>query len=181
MKVVISNRREFALALIAVVVVTACGAPGAARENMADGEQTVLPSRPLAPSTTFDTVEGGTASIADLRGSVLIVNFWGTWCVPCRREIPELVELHEAYADRDVEIIGIAVDSGEADEIRTFADRYGVQYRLWMTDMATALEDFQSVGYPFTLVIDREGGVVNTYYGPQTLEALSAEIDALLE
>jgi hypothetical protein len=50
-----------------------------------------------------------------------------------------------------------------------------------MTDMATALEDFQSVGYPFTLVIDREGGVVNTYYGPQTLEALSAEIDALLE
>ncbi len=180
MKVRINSRRGLASALIAVAAVTACSDSGADREEIADGEA-VVQGRPLAPSTTFDTVEGGTASIADFRGSVLIVNFWGTWCVPCRREIPELVELHGAYADRGVEIIGIAVDSGEADEIRTFADRYDVQYRLWMTDMATALEDFQSVGYPFTLVIDRDGGIVSTYYGPQTLESLSAEIDALLE
>lgn len=181
MSQVIKDRRFVAGALVALAAVAACVAPDASTEGAGGPDEAVEQGRALAPSTTFGTVEGGTASISDLRGSVLIVNFWGTWCVPCRREIPELVELHEAYADRDVEIVGIAVDSGEAEDIRLFADRYGVQYRLWITDMATALEDFQAVGYPFTLVIDQEGRIVNTFYGPQTIESLSAEIDALLE
>ena len=178
---VIKNRCFVAGALVVFALATACGAPDGSTEEAGAPDQVVEQAPPLAPSTTFGTVEGGTASISDLRGSVLVVNFWGTWCVPCRREIPELVELHDAYADRDVEIVGIAVDSGDAEDIRAFAYRYGVQYRLWTTDMGTALEDFRAVGYPFTLVIDQEGRIVNTFYGPQTLEFLSAEIDALLE
>ena len=125
-------------------------------------------------------LEGGTASIRDLRGNVVIVNFWGTWCVPCRREIPELVELHEAYEGRPVEIVGIAVDSGDAEDIREFADGFGVEYRLWIAGMETVMSEFEAVGYPFTLIIDQDGGIVSSFYGPQTLASLSGEIDALL-
>jgi thiol-disulfide isomerase/thioredoxin len=101
--------------------------------------------------------------------------------VPCRREIPELVELHEAYEGRPVEIVGIAVDSGEAEDIREFADGFGVQYHLWITEMETALADFEAVGYPFTLIIDQDGGIVKAFYGPQTVASLTGEIDALLK
>ena len=135
----------------------------------------------LAPTTRFATLDGDTASIADLAGRVAVVNFWGTWCVPCRREIPELVALDDAYRSRGVEIVGVAVESGEPDDIRSFMSEFGATYRLWMTDTATALSVFEAVGYPFTLVVDREGRVVEAYLGPQSYETLATRIEGLLE
>ena len=163
------------IGLILLAATTAC-APTDAEPRTTD---TVAGA--LAPDTRFATLDGDTASIADLAGSVAVVNFWGTWCVPCRREIPELVDLHESYGDRGVEIVGVAVESGEPDDIRAFMEGFGATYRLWMTDTATALSVFEAVGYPFTLVIDREGRVVETYLGPQSYETLATAIDGLLE
>ena len=132
------------------------------------------------PDVRFQTVAGGTASLADYRGRVVVLNFWGTWCVPCRRELPELVELDQAFDDNDVEIIGVAVDSGDAEDVRSFADRYGIEYPLWLTDMATATSEFEAVGYPFTLLIDREGKITKSFYGPQTVESITSGIEGLL-
>ena len=171
-----TRRRAAETATFMAVLAIGCGAGEAADAEIGGA----VADRDPVPATTFATLEGGTASLPEMEGRVLVVNFWGTWCVPCRREIPELVELHAAYADQDVEIIGIAVESGDAEEIRTFLARYGAEYHIWTTDMATALADFQAVGYPFTILVDRDGGIASTYYGPQTLELLSAEVDALL-
>jgi len=133
-----------------------------------------------ASQASFQTVDGTTASLADYRGRVVVLNFWGTWCVPCRRELPELVELDRALEDRDVEIVGVAVDSGDAEDVRAFADRYGIEYPLWLADMATVLSEFEAVGYPFTLLIDRDGNIAKSFYGPQTVESLTRDIEGLL-
>lgn len=145
---------------------TATGGPSGAKE---------------APDQTFATLEGAEVSLADLAGDVAVVNFWGTWCLPCRGELPELVDLEARYRDRGLRVIGIAVDSGTPDDIRAFLSRYGVEYEIWTTDMATALEKFGTIGYPFTLLLDRDGWIRKEYLGPQTAETLSEDIEALLE
>lgn len=142
------------------------GAPSGARE---------------APDQTFATLDGAETSLADLAGHVAVVNFWGTWCLPCRGELPELVDIEARYRDRGLRVIGIAVDSGTPEDIRAFLSRYGVEYEIWTTDMATALEKFGTIGYPFTLLIDRDGWIRKEYLGPQTAETLSEDIEALLE
>ena len=134
-----------------------------------------------SPAVQLADLDGAPVSLHDLRGDVAIVNFWGTWCLPCRTELPELAELAEAYAERGVRVIGIAVDSGTPEEIRAFARDYGVDYELWITTMDTALSEFGAIGYPFTLLIDREGWIRAEYLGPQTRASLAEDIDPLLE
>lgn len=133
-----------------------------------------------APEHIFTDLEGTSVSILDLSGNAAVINFWGTWCLPCRTELPELSELADVYEEQGVHVIGIAVDSGEPESIRTFADEYGVNYPIWVTDMATAVAKFGAVGFPFTLIVDADGWVRKEYIGPQTLESLSADIEEIL-
>ncbi len=133
------------------------------------------------PAVAFETLDGGTAKLADLAGRVVVLNLWGTWCAPCRRELPELVDLGHAFADRGVAVVGIAIDSGEPSDIREFADSYGVDYEIWMSTTEVAITEFNAVGYPYTLLIDREGFIRNEYLGAQTLESLTPALEALLE
>ncbi len=152
-------------------------APGSILSQTADGPS----GAKLPPDHTFRTLDGEDITFADFAGEVAVVNLWGTWCLPCRRELPELVELAETYADRDVRIIGIAVDSGDPDDIRTFLADFGVEYSIWLTEMDTAIGKYGAVGFPFTLIVDRDGWIRKEYLGPQTVETLSADIDALLQ
>ncbi len=133
-----------------------------------------------APEHTFQTLDGEDVTFADFAGEVAVVNLWGTWCLPCRRELPELAALADAYADRGVRIIGVAIDSGGPEEIKAFLEEFGVDYPIWLTGMEAAIGKFGAVGFPFTLIVDREGWIRKEYLGPQTYESLSREIDALL-
>jgi thiol-disulfide isomerase/thioredoxin len=133
-----------------------------------------------APTIYFETLEGSSASLLDYAGRVVVFNIWGTWCAPCRYEIPELAELHSAYEDRGAIVIGLAIDSGDPAQIRAFAERYGVNYPIWTSTGAIAVSEFGAVGYPFTLVVDQDGRTRNRYLGPQTFSTLAAELDVLL-
>lgn len=133
-----------------------------------------------APTIYFETLEGSSASLLDYAGRVVVLNLWGTWCAPCRYEIPELVELHRVYEDRGAVVIGLAIDSGDPAQIRTFAERYGINYPIWTSTTAIAVSEFAAVGYPFTLLVDQSGRIRKTYLGPQTFSTLAAELDALL-
>jgi len=146
---------------------------------VATGKGAEPPARQVT-TAGFRTLAGESASLADYRGRVVVLNLWGTWCVPCRRELPELAEIERAYGDRGVTVIGIAVESGDPTEIRAFADRYGVQYPIWVTDTPTALAEFEAVGYPFTLLIAPDGTIRHRFYGPQSVESLAPRIEALL-
>lgn len=178
-------RAAVALACVTLAAGGSACAPAdetASREAAATRETgaTEAAGRPVSDAR-FRTLSGEWATLADYRGRVVILNLWGTWCVPCRREIPELVEIDRAYRDRGLAVIGLAIDSGEPEGIREFADGYGVRYPIWTTDMATALTEFQAVGYPFTLLIARDGTIRHQFYGPQSLETLAPRIEALLD
>lgn len=135
---------------------------------------------PIAPAIEFATLEGLPASLPDYAGKVVVLNFWGTWCAPCRYEIPELVELQHVYGEQGAVVIGVAVDSGEPADIQAFAEEYGVNYPIWVSTMATAVTEFGAVGYPFTVLVDREGRIREQYLGPQTFSDLAAKLNALL-
>jgi cytochrome c biogenesis protein CcmG, thiol:disulfide interchange protein DsbE len=119
----------------------------------------------------------------DLRGEVVLLNIWATWCPPCRKEIPELQVLHERYSEQGLRVVGVSVDAAGTDRmVRSFADEFGVTYDVLRdpADRATPVFGFQ--GIPGTVLIDRGGTVVWRPLGPVTaddaalLEALHAAL-----
>lgn len=164
-----------------------CGAGGDAAEGGAGDRgagmsytDAVPSGAKPAPADVFHTLEGAEASLRDLRGNVVVANLWGTWCLPCRDELPELVELARIYADRPVVVLGLAVDSGDVDEIRDFLEDFGVRYPNWMMGMDDAVATFGAVGFPTTVMVDPEGWIRKELLGPQTAASLTEEIEALL-
>lgn len=154
---------------------TGADAPAAGPEGERAGELAIP-----APAVGFRTLEGDTASLADHRGSVVVLNFWGTWCPPCRREIPHLVELQDAIEPRGGTVIGIAVDSGTPEQIREFTREFGVNYPIWISSTPVVVDHFPVMGFPTTLLIDRGGVVRKQFLGPQTAARLLEELEGLL-
>lgn len=133
-----------------------------------------------AATIAFRTLEGDTVTLERLRGRVVVLNLWGTWCPPCRREIPDLVDLQERIEPRGGTVVGLAVDSGTPEEIREFMDEFGVNYPIWRGATQTVVEHYEAVGFPTTLIIDREGIIRERYLGPQSAEKLLTGLEPFL-
>jgi thiol-disulfide isomerase/thioredoxin len=122
--------------------------------------------------------------MADFQGKLLIVDIWGTWCPPCRQEIPHFIKLKQAYA-KDLEIVGINYEDGEGEEVianvRKFAAEQGMNYPLVIGDQATQEKIPDLRGYPTTLFLDRTGKVRLMIVGYHPYEMLEAYVTALLE
>jgi thiol-disulfide isomerase/thioredoxin len=119
------------------------------------------------PQFSLEDRAGKATSIASFGGRSLIINFWATWCAPCRREIPLLETLHAEWAGRDMSVVGIAVDN--RDKVLEFAGRFKIGYPLLMgeqdaLDAATAF-GVESPVFPFTVFTDRRGEVVALFVG----------------
>jgi peroxiredoxin len=122
--------------------------------------------------------DGQMRSLRDWSGKSLIVNFWATWCAPCRREIPLLERLQAQYGPEGFQVIGIAADY--RDKVLSYADEIKIQYPLLIgeqeaLDAATAF-GVEAVGFPFTIFSDRQGRIIAAHMG----ELTQAEADAIL-
>ena len=133
-----------------------------------------------APDVPFRTLDGTAARLSDLRGRVVLVNFWGTWCPPCLAEIPELIRAQARMEPLGATIVGPAIGSGAPDEIRSFAQEKGINYPVWIGRDEDAVGRFGAPGYPFTLLVDRDGVIRRTYIGPQREATLLRDVEALL-
>jgi thiol-disulfide isomerase/thioredoxin len=116
------------------------------------------------------------------RGKILIVNFWATWCPPCRQEIPEFIALQKQYGSQGVQFVGIALD--EKAKIQSFVDEVGINYPILVGDLeAVALAQASGNrmgGLPYTVIIDQAGHVVATEMGALSNEKLTTIITPLL-
>lgn len=132
-----------------------------------------------APEAEFETLGGRTVHLSDYRGQTVVLNFWGTWCPPCVREIPELVELQPQLEALGATVLGPAIDSGSSENIQRFLEDYGVNYPIVKGRNDVAVGDFGAMGYPFTLLIDADGVIRKRYLGPQTAEGLLEDVRQL--
>jgi thiol-disulfide isomerase/thioredoxin len=126
------------------------------------------------PSWSLVTLDGDTVTSAGLRGSVVVVNFWATWCVPCRVEMPSLQKLHERHAGEDVRVLGFSVDVGSAQTVRGYLNERGITFPVGRATDAQRRAFGGIPGIPTTFVIDRTGTVrhrVVGYFAPPALEA----------
>jgi peroxiredoxin len=113
------------------------------------------------------TLDGDTVSLTGLRGEVVLLNLWATWCVPCRTETPYLQAVSEEYRDRGLRIVGVSQDVGDANaDIRAFVERYGVTYTILHDPQMRGLDLYRVNGLPGTFLIDREGVLRWMQYGP---------------
>jgi cytochrome c biogenesis protein CcmG, thiol:disulfide interchange protein DsbE len=122
-------------------------------------------------------------SLAALRGRVVLLNVWATWCVPCRTELPDLEAIHTKYADRGLVVVGVSIDDGgDAARVRDFATERGVTYPLWHDPLDRISGLFLANGVPATYLVGRDGALRWRWMGPLTREdpALNAEIEQAL-
>ena len=122
--------------------------------------------------------QGQTHALSEWRGKVLLVNFWATWCPPCVEEMPELVDLQNSSEIKNLQIVGIGVDS--PSNIQQFTKKYQISYPILMagmegTEIARALGN-QAGGLPFTVLLDSEGRVRQTYLGRLNMNQVKADL-----
>lgn len=144
------------------------------------------PEQPMRPDFTLADLKGNPRSISEFDGDVLVINFWATWCGPCRREIPMLVKAQDDYGDRGLQIVGIAVDTRGA--ATAFADRYGIDYPVLAapTEGARVQDRYTGAGtpagvLPYTVVVDRDGRIVHRTAGELSRARLDSLIQPLLQ
>lgn len=134
----------------------------------AQGERPASP-RPgsMAPDYAALDLEGNMVSLSSLRGKVILLNLWATWCRPCRQETPFLQEKYEELSDRGFEIVGISMDTGAAaDQVAMFVEEYGVTFTILHDPEMRGMELYSVLGLPATFLIDREGTIRWMRYGP---------------
>ena len=136
-------------------------------------------SRPPAPEFALTTLKGQKLDLASYRGKVVLLDFWATWCVPCRSEIPHFVRLQNAYRARGLQIIGISLDDDVAP-VRRFYRQFKMNYPVALGDAELAGRYGGILGLPVSFLIDRDGRIVSTHKGAKDIVALEREITALL-
>jgi len=127
-----------------------------------------LPAAPIkghpAPEIVLGTLDGQTVRLSDFRGKPVIVNFWATWCPPCRAETPELQALHRELGDKVV-LLGVNVTSQDNGDVAGFVREFGVTYPILMDVDGKAFQDYNILGLPTTIFIDRNGIVNEVFTG----------------
>lgn len=137
-------------------------------------------ARPVAPNFALPDLKNNTVKLSAYDGQVRIVDFWATWCPPCRKEIPHFQALHDKYGDKGLKVIGVAVGE-DADVVQPFADRMKMTYLSLLDKDHKAGQMFGGINaIPTTFVIDKQGRIYKKYVGYRDYETFEKDVLALL-
>ena len=179
------------LAISAVFVGVSCAKPEAEAETKAVAASSAANIPPLlsksglpiikkSPTWTLKDVDGREVKSSDFKGKVVVVDFWATWCPPCRKEIPDYIALQKKYADRGLVILGVSLDEISPAEVKAFGEKLKMNYPILVGD-ADIADAFGGIeGLPTAFVIDRDGNVRHTKVGLADAAAYEKLIESLL-
>jgi cytochrome c biogenesis protein CcmG, thiol:disulfide interchange protein DsbE len=133
----------------------------------------------IAPDFTLSRLDGQPLQLSSYRGKVVLLDFWATWCDPCREEIPHLVEMQQKYGGRGLQIIGVSMDDS-ADPVRPFYQQFHMNYPVVMGTAKTGEMYGGVLGLPIAFFITRDGTIAAKRIGAQAPDAIESEIQKLL-
>lgn len=175
-----STRRTFLFAGVGAAALAA----GGSLAWFWHGKQDAPPAAAVSALTgrEFTNIEGRKSALSEYHGKILVVNFWATWCAPCREEIPLFVRLQREYAGKNVQFVGIAID--QTERVRNFAREFGVNYPLLIGGL-DAVELSRRLGntagvLPFTVLIGRDPQKAVGLVGAITEQRMRERLDLLL-
>ena len=122
-------------------------------------------ARKEAPNFTLKDINGDQFQLSQLKGKVVILDFWATWCPPCRQEIPHFVDLQKQYQSKGLEIVGISVDDRGAAVVKPFAQKFNINYTMLVDGQAITNLYGGVQGIPTTFVLDKQGRIVKKFVG----------------
>ncbi|PLX32184.1 MAG: hypothetical protein C0600_03495 [Ignavibacteria bacterium] len=133
-----------------------------------------------APAFSLKDKDGNTVTLASLEGKVVVLNFWATWCPPCRAEIPDFKKVYQNYREKGVEIIGVSLDQKGWSAVRPFLKKWDINYPVVLGDakIARAYGNIRSI--PTTFIIDREGTITDSHVGAMSEDMLIKTFKKLL-
>jgi peroxiredoxin len=152
------------------------GAVGSGEESGVDFDMVV--SGRDAPDFALEALDGSTVRLSDLAGQVRLIDFWATWCVPCREEIPMFMELLENYGPQGFTILAISDENSSI--VRDFVESNAIPYPN-LIDSGEVSEKYGVLALPSAFLVDREGKIVESFMGPKPRKVLEAKIRELLE
>ncbi|GAB2181033.1 TlpA disulfide reductase family protein [Denitratisoma sp. agr-D3] len=140
-----------------------------------------LAPKPTAPTVAATTLDGQPLRLADLKGKVVLVNFWATSCTTCMAEMPKLVAVHQQYAAKGYETLAVAMDYDPADYVRTYVSKTHLPFKVVLDSHGDIARAFGGIRLtPTSILIDKEGHIVQTYLGEPDFAQFPKLIESLL-
>jgi len=148
------------------------------------GRRTAQKPRPTAsgnaaPEFSVTDIDGKKLSLSDYRGKVILLDFWATWCTPCRAEIPHFVEMQQKYGPQGFQVVGISMDD-DAKPVKEFYRQFNMNYPVAVGDDKLAQSFGGVLGLPVNFIIDREGRIHAKYLGATDVSVIDKAVSALL-
>lgn len=168
-------------ALVSTVLATALMVDCSSWTTQAPEGMRAANDRKAAPDFTLNDAKSAQVKLSDYKGKVVLVNFWATWCGPCKVEVPWFVELEKKYQDRGFAVLGVSMDDGRLQVVRTFMEEHKVNYRVAIgTDQVARLYGGVD-SLPTTFIIDRDGRIASAHIGLASKSNYENEILQLLD
>lgn len=175
------HKRYFIIALIFILFlsVTSLVFPDEGKGTKKNLENFVK----IAPVFELRDLEGKRVSLNDFKGRVILLNFWATWCVPCRAEMPSLENLYRSFKGRGLVVIGVSVDNS-TKAVKSFVREKGITFPILLDEnKEVSFDDYGVIGLPVTFLIDRKGNIVEKFFGERQWDSdeIKERIRELLE
>jgi peroxiredoxin len=130
--------------------------------------------RVAAPDFTLTSLEGATTTLSDYKGKVVLLNFWATWCLPCRKEMPGMQTLFQRYQKQGLAVLAVSADQGNISDVRSFVKDLGLGFPVLSKSSAELRNTYEVVGLPMSYLIGRDGKISARIIGARAWDSPEA-------